>query len=226
MTLTITHDLRPALGPARNQKRRPTCLPFAVSTAHQLTRRHDQEFCVEWLYYHAAQRAGTGPDEGTTFPDTLGALTHTGQPEEAAWPYLTAAPDPATWKPPRITHPMYRCDSIDAQTSTAELQQSLEAFQPVVLGLFISSTFTSPAAWLYEGNEVVLPDDHEVIDYALGHAVVIVGLGDLENEPACLIRNSWGPRWGFNGDAWLKQSYIVRRLMGAFTFRPEKPSVL
>jgi hypothetical protein len=93
MMLDILQDLRFVLGPVRDQGRRPTCLSFAASAAHEQARGDVDPLCVEWLFYHAAHRAGTGPGEGTTLPDTRQILQDVGQPPEPTWPCVQPSPE-------------------------------------------------------------------------------------------------------------------------------------
>ena len=56
------------------------------------------------------------------------------------------------------------------------------------------SSFYSYAGGIYNGY----PNNNAGID----HAVLIVGW--YEPYQAWLIKNSWGPTWGFGGYAWVK----------------------
>jgi len=48
-----------------------------------------------------------------------------------------------------------------------------------------------------------------------GHAVAIVGYDD--ERGAMLIRNSWGPGWGYRGHAWLGYSALAIAGLDAWT---------
>lgn len=217
MMLQISTDMRGALGTVRDQGRRPTCLSFAASDAHRHARGHPDWLCVEWLYFHAAARAGTGPRCGTTIPDTQAVLRSTGQPIEAAWPYSAAWPDPALWQPPGPASPLFTSESSSCAPDLSALRAELLAGRPVVVGVFLSRTYRFPADWTSVGAEVLLaPDRHEPIDRNDGHAMVIVGHGLHKGEPVMLLRNSWGSRWGHEGHAWVREDCLAPRLVGAF----------
>lgn len=217
MTLKVEIDLRAPLGPARNQGRRPTCLAFAASDAHRYAHRHPELLSVEWLFYHVARHAGTGPQVGTTIPDTRRVLQAIGQPEEAIWPYSPTPPNGTAWRPPVNSPPVWTCGSRGCDTSLAALRSSIEAGIPVIIGVYVSDTFNLPHSWAWAGDEAILDtDDGHPIDQSRGHALVVVGSGHYNREPVVLVRNSWGPRWGHNGHAWVRQRYLELRLTGAF----------
>lgn len=225
MTLHIMQDLRPLLGPVRDQGRRPTCLSFAASAVHEQARGDLDPLCVEWLFYHAAQRAGTGPGEGTTLPDTRQVLHDVGQPLEPIWPY-NGQPIRGTWGPPSDVSSLFRCGSDGCGTNVTGVRELLDRGRPVVLALFVSTAFTAATTWLRTGNEIVLPEDSEPIDRQRGHAVVAVGHGRLGKEDLLLVRNSWGLAWGAHGHAWVRETYLIRRLFGGFSISDGDGDVL
>lgn len=227
MTLQISTDMRGTLGTVRNQGRRPTCLSFAASDAHRHARGYPDWLCVEWLYFHAARRAGTGPRCGTTMPDTQAVLRGTGQPAEAAWPYSAAWPDPVSWQPPGQISPLFTCESSSCAQGLHGVRAELTNGTPVVVGVFLSRTYRFPTDWTRMGSEVLLaPDRHEPIDRNDGHAMVIVGHGRYEGEPVMLLRNSWGSRWGHEGHAWVREDCLAPRLIGAFVIEKGDGDVL
>lgn len=217
MSLTIATDLRAALGPARHQGRRPTCLSFAASDVHRHARRHPEWLCVEWLYFHVSQQAGTGPHDGTTLPDTRRVLRQVGQPEEPAWPYSPLPPRVAEWRPPPLSTVPLTCGSEGCNAGLSAIRRELDGARPVVIGLFTSDTFNTPATWERVGSEVILGlDQGHSVDRSRGHAVVVVGQGDYAGEAVLLLRNSWGARWGHEGHAWVREQYLGPRLAGGF----------
>ncbi|MER8389493.1 C1 family peptidase [Mesorhizobium sp. M0965] len=226
MTLHILTDLRSVLGPVRDQGRRPTCLSFAASAVHEQARGDLDSLCVEWLFYHAAQRAGTGPAEGTTLPDTRQVLHDIGQPLEPVWPYKGLPVQATAWRPPPSVSPLFRCGSDCCDTNVQQIRERLDGGSPVVLALFVSSAFTAATTWLRTGNEIILPKDGEPIDRQRGHAVVAVGHGRFDSEDLILVRNSWGPAWGAAGHAWVRETYMSRRLCGGFSISEGDGDVL
>jgi len=45
------------------------------------------------------------------------------------------------------------------------------------------------------------------------HAVIAVGLGELNSAHCLLLRNSWGPGWGDLGHGWIHEDYLAPRLL-------------
>ncbi len=227
MTLTIEKDFRAELGAVRHQGRRPTCLAFAASDVHRHARRHPEWFCVEWLYYHVSQHAGTGPHCGTTIADTRTILKSVGQPEEPEWPYSGTPPSPATWRPPTLTKEPLTSGSTGCSAGLQAVRQRIDEDLPIVIGLFTSDTFNQPPTWEYAGDEVILGSDTgHPIDYARGHAVIVAGRGDYSGQPVMLLRNSWGARWGHQGHAWVLEAYLAPRLADAFVISKGEGDVL
>ena len=82
---------------------------------------------------------------------------------------------------------------------------SLTNIGPVVLGIpWFESMYEAP------GGAVVVAGD-----LAGGHCILAVGYrkaGVIFEEPAYLLFNSWGPLWGRNGHAWIRESDLARLL--------------
>jgi hypothetical protein len=227
MNLSIAKDIRAELNSVRHQGRRPTCLAFAASDVHRHARKHPEYLCVEWLYYHATQQAKTGPHAGTTIPDTRAVLKGLGQPVESIWPYSSAPPNPTTWRPPAASGELMTCASSEHGTGLQAVRQNIDQGMPVVIGLFVSDTFNFSQTWDYSGDDVILARDaDQPIDHTRGHAVVVVGRGGYHGEPVMLLRNSWGPNWGHQGHAWVRETYLHARLAGAFVVTKGEANVL
>lgn len=212
MTLiTVQKDLRSELGAARNQGSRPTCLAFATSDAHAALRPGWSPLSCECAFYHAQRRGGRSPESGATVPDMLAALRYDGQPEESGWPYLSATPeDKATWQPPATTGPLFgRAGSPHACAFDAVVGK-IDQDRAVILLLILSRSFFAPTA-----DPVIRPAPGEAPEPARRHAVLAVGHGTVEAEPAILVRNSWGPAWRAGGHAWLTETFLAPRLFGA-----------
>lgn len=85
----------------------------------------------------------------------------------------------------------------------------LDEGRPVILMMTLSRSFYGP-----DPDGVVRPVRDERPDPALRHAVLAIGHGAVDDEPAVLIRNSWGGTWGHDGHAWLTAGFVSPRLFG------------
>lgn len=203
MSLIVSCDLRGSFGDIRNQGARPTCVAFAVSDAHAVTRGAYEALSVEQLYFHAVQRTSGGhPKDGVSLTKTLEALRLDGQSVESGWPYLDALPaDLATWVPPKTAAPVFK---RHAAAMVASLLAALDAGQPVVVTFMASMAFCMAPAGIV--NPVTSDTD---VDW---HAVVAVGHGLIGGTPFILVRNSWGQSWGDAGYGWVDLEYLSQRM--------------
>ena len=206
--IDIKTDLRPLLGPVRDQGTRPTCLAFAASDTHAGLREGWTPLSCEYAFFRAQQRSGRRHDQGATLSAMLEALRLDGQPAESGWPYLDAVPDdPAHWTPPSDVGPCFGRKGGPAAIDLGPIVEALDSRKPVMLLSTLSQSFFAPA------NEgVVDPANDEKPDPSLRHAIVAVGHGLAAGQKAILIRNSWGAGWGINGHAWLTEKFLKPRL--------------
>lgn len=206
--IDIKTDLRPLLGPVRDQGSRPTCLAFAASDTHAGLREGSTPLSCEYAFFHAQRRSGRRHDQGATLSAMLETLRFDGQPAESGWPYLDAVPaDPAHWTPPADVGPCFGRKGAHAALDLDPIVEALDRKKPVMLLTTLSRSFFVPAS---EG--LVDPANDESPDPNLRHAIVAVGHGKVASQSAILIRNSWGADWGLDGHAWLTEKFLKPRL--------------
>lgn len=215
--IAVSKDLRSLFGPVRDQGSRPTCLAFAASDAHAALRPGWAPLSCEYAYFHALRRGGLPPTGGTRLSDMLDALREDGQPEESSWPYLSALPVPlATWLPPASPGPLYARTGTTAPPNFDDVVAWLEQDRPAIILCTLSASFYAPDA-----SGVVAPAPGERPDPQRRHALVACGHGLVGEERMLLVRNSWGPRWGVFGHAWLTEAFLGPRLYAAAVLKEE-----
>lgn len=213
-------DLRPMLGPVRNQGPfRGTCLAFALTAVHdKVAAIAPASLSVETLYWGAKQHdAITGP--GTTFEAANTALTTWGQPHEALWAYDPIRDETsATYKPPPEAIDPDNCFTATIapiDITAPAIRQSLEAEQPVAIGIPTWPGLRRPI-----GTQLRNPATSELESGR--HAVVIVGYHADTSE--ILLRNSWGASWGDDGHAWIPEPFIEDHVLAAWQLEPLRPA--
>ncbi len=195
--IIVSVDLRPHLGPARDQGARPTCLAFAASDAHAASRPGWHPLSCEYLFFHAQKRDGRSPHVGATPQAVLGAMRENGQPIESGWPYLSSVPtDETLWQPPSDVGAVYARKGSNSTAAVDEVIGELSSGRTPVLLLKLSGSFFAPTA-----EAIIDPMPGETPDPAQRHAVVAVGHGVIRQQKAVLVRNSWGGAWGKAGHA-------------------------
>lgn len=210
MTVVIAlQDLRVMFGPSRNQGHRPTCLAFAASDTHAAIREGWRPLSCEYLFYQAQKRANLPPDSGARLSSMLDALREAGQPEEAEWPYLSATPG-SEWSPPAGIGSLFARNGRFSHPTVDDIIRLLDDGRPALILMMLSAAFYRPSQ---EG--FVQPAPGEQPERDRRHAVIAVGHGTIDNRRSILIRNSWGPRWGLDGYAWLTEAYLAPRLFGS-----------
>jgi hypothetical protein len=207
-------DITPHLDPLDNdfnpvgsQGRRNTCLPLSITMAHQIVRGDGHSLSAEALWQHAYM-AGHAVPEGTSVSAMRSALLDQGQPLEAEWPYDGGASDPQA-PPASLMPPPWTTAELEPRPANhQDVIQALLADQPVVVVMDLSNEFTNPH------EDVIL--DPPVGAPSLGfHAVVAVQSGHDGSRYWVLLRNSWGPRWGRDGRAWVSEDHLAARMLSA-----------
>lgn len=208
MSVAVTVDLRPQFGPARDQGRRPTCLAFATSDAHAALRGTWQALSAEFAFYHAQRRGCRKPTDGATLPTMLQAIREDGQPAETGWPYLTDTPaDAATWLPPTSATPVFRRAGQGTTGDVNAIIAELNQFKPVITLMRLSASFFRVPA-----DGIIDEAPGEKPDLNMRHAVIALGHGTRGTDRVVLVRNSWGPRWGQQGYAWITEKFLSARI--------------
>lgn len=212
MSIEIKSDLSEAFGLPRDQGARPTCLAFAMS---DINRFHSSApmLSAEYLYRSAAhQTPGWQPGDGTYLRHAIAVTKSPGLPEESVLPYQAAEPTlplsalPSTGKTPFFSNLFSGGNAITAKALADQLAQGI----PVGLVIKLTVEFYQPKDALVGYSPMVLPNER--------HAVIATAAGKhhATGEDYIRVRNSWGPRWGDSGHAWLHANYIDAHAVEAF----------
>jgi len=94
------------------------------------------------------------------------------------------------------------------------IRENLSQGAPVVIGMMVGGSYMQPMF----GQDLWTPtdEDRQMIGFG-GHAQCVVGYDDRKYGGAFLIMNSWGPKWGNNGFAWVRYpdfKFFVREAYG------------
>lgn len=88
------------------------------------------------------------------------------------------------------------------------IRQNLAHNAPVIIGMSVGGSFMQDM----EGKELWTPrqSDYDKNGFG-GHCMCVIGYDDkaFADDGAFLIQNSWGPRWGKNGKAWVSYKDFV-----------------
>lgn len=199
-------DLRNKMSQIGDQGKRPTCVAYALTACHEYYYNSSpKELSKDSLHWGCICQ--DGPAFKGVSPETaMNVLKFKGQHLEQAWPYRPDL-DEGPWEalqPPevdgqiafKITGTM-RFEIKDPDN----LDELLRKNGPLFITIPIWSSF-------YSIKKGIIPLPDELIEELRGHhAVCIVGLTDENN---IIIRNSWGPKWGFSGYALMPFQYLKK----------------
>jgi hypothetical protein len=210
VTITSSHDLADAFGPARHQGQRPTCLAFALSDLNRVFAKAPNYLSPEYLYRStAAQTPGWIPDKGLDLHCAVNAVGASGQPIELAMPYGPLEPTIPLEALPvfkELYLAKFTVDNLLADGVIAALAQG----EPTGLVIKITQDFLNAPGGVIPFSPMVFPDKR--------HAVIAtaVGVHDDTGEQYIRVRNSWGTAWGQAGYAWLHFGYVDAHTVSTF----------
>jgi hypothetical protein len=183
-------------------------MAFAASDAHSFARASVDALSAEYAFYHAVHRQFI-PDRtnGVSFSAMVEAVATDGQPLESGWPYMPDLQPHAAWTPPASPGTLYLRNTATIANVLTEVVDALLDGNPVVIGMELGDSFYDLR------TDDVLPPANEAV--AGRHAVIVVGLGEVNSARCLLLRNSWGLGWGDLGYGWIHEDYIAPRLLVA-----------
>lgn len=171
-----------------------------------------------YLYVRSRQLEGSYPGDhktGTFGQTNMRVLRGWGIPEEGQWPYDGSGNN---W-PPKEPSGMdavakrHRLCGYQRVRTLEECKLALGCDCPVQLSIRIV-----PGDWVSpHENRIALPIDESKLTST--HSICVVGHDDERDH--LIIRNSWGPKWGDEGYAYLPQRYFERFQTEAWMVPPD-----
>lgn len=207
-------------GPIRNQGTVPACTAFAEAAAldHAMARWEQKPPEVSvmslWSRYHTAVEQNA-------------VDSNVGQPlcAEKDWPFSIKTA--TSWLPcDQVQDPhKYGCGQPIVPTKTAShvvahmtrvvflkkpdilsLMSILAAGQDIIVTMSIPDSFAPRG----RAGARYIPHYTSVQHDDVGHAMVLAGYAHFAHGTYFLLHNSWGPRWGDGGYAWIHEATIAK----------------
>ena len=210
-TLPASHSLRSKMPAVYDQGQLGSCTANAIGGCVQFQQMKEKEAeganIPSRLFIYYCERAlegTTGSDSGAQIRDGMKVIGSEGAPPEADWPYDI---NKFTVKPPAQAY----ADALKYTARYGRVAQSAHSFKastyfgrPVVFGFTVFESFETI------GSDGIMPmPDLNNESILGGHAVVIIGYKEINNQLYFEVRNSWSAGWGDAGYFWMPAAYAI-----------------
>jgi len=208
----------PEYTPISDQGPTSTCVANAVCDSCEilLGAEHGEGRVVQlsrlFLYWVARKtHEATGEDKGTYIKAATWQLQELGVPEEKYFPFSTKL-EVLTSSPPLEAFTIASENRVTGSLSITaagaqrleQIETSIRADHPVVFATTVDTPFMQ-----FRGRDVVGPPTALIRG---SHAMIVTGVRHAKTgSREFLIRNSWGSNWGYQGHAWVTESFLGRR---------------
>ena len=158
-----------------------------------------------FIYYNERVIEGSvGEDAGAMIRDGIKSVRSLGAPPEAIWPYSVGKfadkPGKNAYKEAKLHQAL---SYMRVKQTESQMKSCLASGLPFTLGFAVYDSFESDE--VAKTGTVNMPASNEAL--LGGHAVLCIGYDDATQR--FLIRNSWGPSWGNNGNFTLPYEYLL-----------------
>jgi hypothetical protein len=102
--------------------------------------------------------------------------------------------------------------------SMTEIKSALAAGQDIWFSMKVAGVLQRPKKNA-DGESMIGHADSHAARGRGGHAIVLAGYEDTPHGTFYLIHNSWGPRWGTDGYAWIWEKTLRANLQEAFVLQ-------
>ena len=210
-TLPDHFSLRSKMPPVYDQGQLGSCTANAIGGVVQYQQMREKEAEGShvpsrlFIYWNERKLEGTvNSDAGAVIRDGMKVIGTVGAPAEEDWPYDI---NKFTVKPPAAAF----SDALKYEATYGRVTQSAHSLmasvyfkRPVVFGFTVFESFEGI------GSNGIMPMPNLNREQILGgHAVVIMGYKNINNQLYFEVRNSWGTGWGDEGYFWMPAAYAI-----------------
>lgn len=201
--------------PVFSQQQLSCCAAISTTTACQIAHCvqkpgiNFQPLSYLFTYYCArVPEKSIGKDTGSYIADNLESLRTIGACPQSLW-----ADHSKVFDTPNVMCFKAASDnkistfhniSSSGQDLLNDINITLRANRPIVFGTAVSQDFCD-----YSGGDKVFnyPEQKDIVGY---HAMIIIGVRNINNRINFMLRNSWGKEWGLDGCVWVDQDLILK----------------
>ena len=204
-------DLRNKCPPVYDQGNLGSCTANSICAAYEFEMLKQNEvhgyeqMSRLFLYYMERSIEGTiDRDSGAQIKDGISVVTN-GLCLESLWPYdiskFAIKPDQQCYDDQKLhkTIKEYR-----VQQNYDDIKQCLLDGYPIMFGFIVYESFKSDQVT----NTGIVPMPSVNEKTLGGHAVLLVGITNINNIEYYIVRNSWGTEWGDGGYFYMPCEYV------------------